>query len=61
MIVKILKNMKMITILFPKYHYILVLHFCPKILGGGRDLQIVLCHSMNAGGVVEALKGCGNT
>ena len=32
-----------------------------KILGGGTDLQIVLCHSMNAGGVVEALKGCGNT
>ena len=26
--------------------------FCPKILGDGRDLQMVLCHSMNAGSVV---------
>ena len=27
--------------------------FCPKILGGTRHLQMVLCHSMNAGSVVE--------
>ena len=23
--------------------------FCPKILGGGGDLGIVLCHSVDAG------------
>ena len=26
--------------------------FFPKILGGGRDLQMVLCHSMNTGSVM---------
>ena len=29
---------------------------CTKILGGGKDLRIVLCHSMNAGSVVGTLK-----
>ena len=29
-----------------------VLAFCLKILGGGRDLQMVLCHYMDAGSVV---------
>ena len=30
-------------------NYWLIFTFCPKILGDGRDLQIMLCHSMNAG------------
>ena len=30
--------------------------FCPKILGDGGDLWMVLCHSMDEGWVVEALK-----
>ena len=29
-----------------------LLAFCSKILGGGGDLYMVLCHSMNAGSVV---------
>ena len=31
---------------------VVTLGFCPKILGGGRDLQMVLLHSMNVGSVV---------
>ena len=27
--------------------------FYPNILGGDRDLEIILCHSMNAGSVVD--------
>ena len=34
----------------------LLLGFCSKILGGGGDLQMVLCVSMNAGSVVGTLK-----
>ena len=30
----------------------LVVAICPKVLGGGVDLQIVLCHYMNAGSVI---------
>ena len=33
-------------------HYRLLLAFCPKIWGGDRDLQMVLCDFMNAGSVV---------
>ena len=32
---------------FARYSHLLV--FCPKILGGGGDLRMVLCHSLNAG------------
>ena len=39
----------------------LLLDCCPKILGGGRDLQMVLCHSMNAGWGVGKLRGGGDT
>ena len=35
--------------------------FCPKILGGGGDLRMVLCHSMNAGSVVGIPWGGGDT
>ena len=34
----------------------LIFTFCPKILGDGRDLQIMLCQFMNAGWVVRTLK-----
>ena len=30
--------------------------FSPKILGGGKDLQMVLLHSMNVGSVVGILQ-----
>ena len=32
-----------------------------NILGGGRDLGMVLCHSINAGSVVGTLIGGGDT
>ena len=35
--------------------------FAPKILGGGWDLIMLLCHSMNAGSVVGRHTGDGNT
>ena len=34
----------------------LFLAFCSKILGGGREPQMVLCQSMNGGSVVGTLK-----
>ena len=39
----------------------LLLAICPKILGGGGDLQMVLCHFINAGRVVGTLRNDGNT
>ena len=33
----------------------------PPILGGGRDLSMVRCISMNAGSVVGILRGGGDT
>ena len=50
-----------------KYYYLIRLTlviafgFFSKILGGYRDLQMVLCHSMNAGSVVGIPLGGGNT
>ena len=35
--------------------------FCPKTLRDGRDLWMVLCHSINAGWVVGTLRGGGDT
>ena len=35
----------------------LLLVSCPKILAGDRDLQVVLCHSMNAGCVAGTIRG----
>ena len=39
----------------------IVFGICPKILGGGGDIQMVLCHSVNAGCVVGTLRGGGDT
>ena len=35
--------------------------FCSKISGGGRDLQMVLCHSMNTGSVMGIPYSGGDT
>ena len=35
--------------------------FLPHIFGDGRDLQMVLYHSMNVGSVLGILQGDGNT
>ena len=35
--------------------------FCPKFLGGGEDLRLVLCCYMNAGWVMGIPWGCGDT
>ena len=32
------------------------LAFCPKVLGGGGDLEMVLCHSVNAGWMVGTIR-----
>ena len=39
----------------------MVLGFSPQNLGGGRDIWIILCHSMNAGPVVEIPWGSRDT
>ena len=39
----------------------LLLAFCPKILGGGGDLQMYFCSKMNAARVVWTIIGGGDT
>ena len=37
-----------------------MLAFCPEVLEGGGDQEMVLCHSVNAGIVVGILRACCN-
>ena len=38
-----------------------MVHFCPRFLGGGGDLRMLFCHSVNAVCMVGTLRDGGDT